>query len=95
MEDLNASAYGPDGVAIAPVKLAQGVSLPPGAKGALILKLSLDDAVLKMLASHLMGKDQMDVQIRGEVVMRVLGSRVTAPIRMSFPISRADLGIPG
>jgi hypothetical protein len=37
------------------------------------------------------GKDRISIEVRGEAVIRVFGSKVTAPLSTSFEIGLADI----
>jgi LEA14-like dessication related protein len=92
-ESLNATAYGPDGKALAPATLDKAVALPPNSTQTLTLKVSLDEATLNRLISYFTeGRDRINVEVEGEASIRVFGSKVAAPISASFEISLADIG---
>jgi LEA14-like dessication related protein len=91
-EGFNAEAYGPDGKALAPAALDKPVTSQPGSTEILTLKVEVGEAALSRFASYLMeGRDRIRVEVRGESIIRVFGSKVTAPISSSFEISLADI----
>jgi len=90
-EGLNAELYGPDGRALASAKLERAVALPAGSTEALTLRLEADEAALKGLTSYaLRGLDRINVEVRGEAVLRVFGSRVVAPLSVSYELGLED-----
>ena len=92
-EGLNATAYGPDGKALAPATLDRAVALPPNSTENLTLKVSLDEAALNKLTSYLKeGRESVNIEVRGEALIRVFGSKAAAPISASFEISLEDIG---
>ena len=91
-EGLNATAYGPDGRALAPATLDEAVSLPPNSMKTLTLRVNIDEAAQNRLISYFKeGRDRVNIGVRGEASIRVLGSKVTAPIAASFEISLTDI----
>jgi LEA14-like dessication related protein len=91
-EGFNAEAYGPDGKAFAPAALDKPVTSQPGSTEILTLKVEVGEAALSRFASYLMeGRDRIRVEVRGESIIRVFGSKVTAPLSTSFEISLADI----
>jgi hypothetical protein len=91
-EGLNATAYGPDGKALAPAALGKTVVLPQNSTETLNLKISLDEAALNRLISYLEGRVSVRVEVKGEASMRVFGSKVVAPLSASFKVGSADIG---
>jgi LEA14-like dessication related protein len=92
-ESLNATAYDPDGKALAPATLDKAVALPPNSTQTLTLKVNVDEAALNRLISYFIeGRDRINVEVEGEASIRVFGSKVAAPISASFEISLADIG---
>jgi LEA14-like dessication related protein len=92
-EGLNATVYGPDGVALAPATLDKAVPLPPNSTETLTMKVNVDEAALNRLMSYFIeGRDHINVEVEGEASIRVFGSKVTAPISASFEVSLADIG---
>jgi hypothetical protein len=91
-EGFNASAFGPDGKTLAPAVLDKPIISLPGQTETMILKVEVDEAALSRFASYFMeGRDRIRVEVRGEAIIRVFGSKVTAPISSSFEISLADI----
>lgn len=91
-ESINATAYGPDGQALAPATLGKAVALPPNSTETLTFKVSLDEVTLNRLLSYFEGRDRINVKVEGNASIRVFGSKVAAPISTSFEISLADIG---
>lgn len=91
-EGFNGESYGPDGKVLAPTTLDKAITSPPGSTETLTLKVEVGEAALSRLTSYFMeGKDRISIEVRGEAVIRVFGSKVTAPISSSFEISLADI----
>jgi LEA14-like dessication related protein len=91
-EGLDAEFYGPDGRALASAKLERTVALPAGSTETLTLRLEADEAALKGLASYaLRGLDRIKVEVRGEARLHVLGSRVVAPLSISYELGLEDV----
>ena len=91
-EGLDATAYGPDGKALAPAALGKTVTLSQNTTETLDLKISVDEAALNKLISYLEERGSVNVEVKGEASIRVFGSKVTAPISASFKVSSADIG---
>ncbi len=91
IEDLNATAY-VGGVAVAPITLANRVSLGPGEVKTVTLKLVLSDKVISTLIPYLIKSDSVDIGVRGTLFVHVLGSRASVPFTSSFSITRSILG---
>jgi hypothetical protein len=90
-EGLNAELYGPDGRALASAKLERAVALLPGSTEALALRLEVGEAALKGLTSYaLRGLERIKVEVRGEATLRVFGSRVVAPLSLSYELGLED-----
>jgi len=90
-EGLNAELYSPDGRALASAKLERAVALLPGSTEALALRLEVGEAALKGLASYAFrGLDRIKVEVRGEAALRVFGSRVVAPLSLSYELGLED-----
>jgi hypothetical protein len=93
-EKLNAEVYGPDGKALAPASLDKAVVSLPGSTQTLTLKVKVEvnEATLSRIASYFMGgRDIISIEVRGNAVLRVFGSKVTAPISSSFEVSLKDI----
>jgi hypothetical protein len=91
-EGFNASAFGPDGKVLAPAVLDKPIISLPGSTENMILKIEVDEVALSRFASYLMeGRDRIRVEVRGEAIVRVFGSKVTAPLSTSFEIGLADV----
>jgi hypothetical protein len=91
-EGFNASAFGPDGKSLAPAMLDKPIISLPGQTETMILKVEVDEAALSRFASNFMeGRDRIRVEVRGEAIIRVFESKVTAPISTSFEIGLADV----
>jgi hypothetical protein len=89
---LNAEFYGPDGKALAPASLEKVVVSIPGSTQTLTLKVEVNEATLSRIASYFMGgRDRINIEVRGNAVLRVFGSKVTAPISSSFEVSLKDI----
>ena len=91
LENLNATAYGPDGRALAPATLAQTVILAPGSSKNVTLSISLNEDAASRLISYFEDQTSINLEIRGEATMRILGSLCTAPINASFQLSIEDV----
>ncbi len=91
-EGLKAMVHGPDGEVLAPATLDKAVTLTPNSTETLILKLNIDEAALKKLMHYFgEGRGSINVEVRGEALVRVFGSKVTAPISASFKVSLTDI----
>jgi LEA14-like dessication related protein len=92
LEGLNAEVYGPDGKALAPASLDKAVVSLPGSAQTLTLKVEVNEATLSEIASYFMeGRDRINIEVRGNAVLRVFGSRVTAPVSSSFELKLKDI----
>jgi hypothetical protein len=90
-EGLN-EVYGPDGKALAPASLDKAVVSLPGSIQTLTLKIEVNEAALSRIASYFMGgRDRVNIEVKGEAILRVFGSRVTTPISSSFEVSLTDI----
>lgn len=94
VEGLNATAYGPDGEALAPATLDKAVVSAPNSTENLVLKVSLDNTAINRLKSYFVERSHVNMEVRGEASMRVFGSRATVPITASFEINAADIETP-
>jgi LEA14-like dessication related protein len=91
-EGSNAEVYGPDGKALAPASLDKAVVSLPGSTQTLTLKVEINEATLSKIASYLMeGRDRINIEVRGNAILRVFGSKVTTPISSSFELSLKDI----
>jgi LEA14-like dessication related protein len=92
LEGLNAEVYGPDGKALAPASLDKAVVSLPGSAQTLTLKVEVNEATLSRIMSYFMeGRDRINIEVRGNAVLRVFGSRVTAPVSSSFELNLKDI----
>jgi LEA14-like dessication related protein len=90
LEGLNAEVYGPDGKALAPASLDKAVVSLPGSTQT--LKIEVNEAALSRIASYFMGgRDRVNIEVKGEAILRVFGSRVTTPFSSSFEVSLTDI----
>jgi LEA14-like dessication related protein len=91
-EGLNAEFYGPVGKALAPASLDKAVVSLQGSKQTLTLKVEVNEATLSKLVSYFMeGRDRISIEVRGNAVLRVFGSRVNSTISSSFEVSLTDI----
>jgi LEA14-like dessication related protein len=91
-EGLNAEVYGPDGKALAPASLDKAVVSIPGSTQTLTLKVEVNEATLSKIASYFMeGRDRINIEVRGNAILRVFGSRVIAPVSSSFELKLKDI----
>jgi len=92
LEGLNAEVYGPDGKALTPASMDKAVVSIPGSTQTLTLKVEVNEATLSRIASYFMeGRDRIYIEVRGNAILRVFGSRVTAPISSSFELNLKDI----
>lgn len=91
VEGLNATAYGPNGEALAPAMLDEAVVSAPGSTENFTLKVSLSDAAIKRIASYLKERGSVSIGVKGEASIRVFSSHVKAPITAAFEISAVDV----
>jgi LEA14-like dessication related protein len=91
-EGLNAEVYGPDGKALAPASLDKAVVSIPGSTQTLTLKVEVNEATLSKIVSYFMeGRDRINIEVRGNAILRVFGSRVIAPVSSSFELKLKDI----
>ncbi len=88
---VNATAFGLNGEVLGRVVLTHSLVIDPGSLGVLRLRLELDHKAIGALATHLMRSEAMQVYVKGSITVNVLGSEATAPLTLSFPLSRKDL----
>jgi LEA14-like dessication related protein len=88
-ESLNAAAYGPDGQALASATLDKGVVSHPNSTEVLIL--NVDKAALNKLMPYFKDRDRIKIEVKGEALVRVFGSKVIVPISLPFEISLTDI----
>jgi LEA14-like dessication related protein len=92
LEGLNAEVYGPDGKALAPASLDKAVVSLPGSAQTLTLKVEVNEATLRRIVSYFMeGGDRINIEVRGNAILRVFGSRVIAPVSSSFELNLKDI----
>jgi len=87
-ERLNVTAYGPSGEVLAPATLDKAVVSLPKSIETLTLKMNVDEVTLNRLME---GRDRVNVEVRGEAIVQVFGSKVTAPVSASFELSLTDI----
>jgi hypothetical protein len=88
---LNATAYGPSGEAVAPVTLAHPVTSSPGSVKEVVLDISLSEGSVTRLLPYFRDRGYVDIEVKGEVFVKVFGSVVTVPLTTSFRLSREDV----
>jgi LEA14-like dessication related protein len=92
LEGLSAEVYGPDGKALAPASLDKAVVSIPGSTQTLTLKVEVNEAAFSKIASYFMeGRDRINIEVRGNAMLRVFGSKVTAPVSSSFELNLKDI----
>jgi len=90
---MEATAYGPKGMVIGAVELAEALTLTPQQSGVLALTLVFRERVIEELVPHLLEKGKVDVLLRGTAHFVVFGSTASTPFSTSFVISPADVGV--
>ncbi|MBC7130238.1 hypothetical protein H5T51_03315 [Candidatus Bathyarchaeota archaeon] len=89
--ELSGSVYGPDDVALAPASLDKSVVSPPNSTKNLVMKISLDPYAINRLKSYFEEQNQVTLEVRCEVSVRVFGSSVTVPFTTPFRINAGDI----
>ncbi|MEM4409393.1 MAG: hypothetical protein QXI19_11705, partial [Candidatus Caldarchaeum sp.] len=77
---------GADGAAL-PVKLVKPVDLPPGGRENMKLRLTLTESAIMKLAQSAQTEGRVRLNIKGELLINVLGSRVTVPLEASTTLT--------